>query len=168
MPRRLPEGHTGSRQRLIAANASLDRLDQAMRQWPAPDMVTRTLARREAVQSSQIEGTQTNLDELLVFEATLGLDGLPADVVVTERYVQALQEGLDAVRASGREALDLALVNQLHAVLMQDAPDDFPKGRYRQEQATIGPLGDDPRMPVSFLRRPTASTRRCVNSSAPC
>jgi len=143
-PRRLPEGHTGSRQRLIAANASLDRLDQAMRQWPAPDMVTRTLARREAVQSSQIEGTQTNLDELLVFEATLGLDGLPADVVVTERYVQALQEGLDAVRASGREALDLALVNQLHAVLMQDAPDDFPKGRYRQEQATIGPLGGRP------------------------
>lgn len=143
-PRRLPAGQSGSRDLLMKANAALDRLDQAMRHWPAPDLVTRTLARREAVQSSQIEGTQTDLDQLLVYEATLGVDGLPADVLVTERYVQALQLGLDVVRQGGRAALDLALVNQLHATLMQDAPDDFPKGAYRQEQAIIGTLGGRP------------------------
>lgn len=140
-PRRLPPGQSGSRELLISANAALARLDQAMRQWSSPDLVTRTLARREAVQSSQIEGTRTDLDELLVYEATLGLDGLPPDVVVTERYVQALQDGLEAVRQGGRSAINLGLVNHLHAVLMQDMQDDFPKGRYRQEHAVIGPLG---------------------------
>src|SRR3546814_7852178 len=58
------------------------------------DMVTRTLARREAVRSSQIEGTQTNLPQQLTYEATRGMDGMPADVKVTERYVAALQYGL--------------------------------------------------------------------------
>ncbi|MBT2767259.1 Fic family protein [Stenotrophomonas sp. ISL-67] len=129
---------------MIQANAALDRLSDAIRHWPAPELVTRTLARREAVQSSQIEGTQTDLDQLLVYEATLGMDGLPVDVLVTERYVQALQYGLDAVRKRGRSALSLALVNQLHAMLMQDAPDDFPKGAYRNEQAIIGALGSRP------------------------
>ncbi len=143
-PRRLPIGQSGNRNLLIEANAALARLDQAMRQWPAPDLVTRTLARREAVQSSQIEGTQTDLDELLVYEATLGMDGLPPDVLVTERYVQALQLGLDEVRERGRRALDLSLVNRLHALLMCDMPDGFPKGAYRREQAVIGPLGGRP------------------------
>jgi len=143
-PRRLPPGQSGNRQLFADANAGLARLEQAMRQWPTPDLVTRTLARREAVQSSQIEGTQTDLDQLLVYEATLGLDGLPADVVVTERYVQALQDGLEAVRERGRSVIDLALVNHLHSVLMQDTPQDFPKGRYRQQQAVIGPLGGRP------------------------
>lgn len=143
-PRRLPPGQLGSRELFIGANAALDRLDQAMRQWPTPDLVTRTLTRREAVQSSQIEGTQTDLDQLLVYEATRGLDDLPADVLVTERYVQALQHGLEAVRLGGRSALDLMLVNQLHALLMQDAPADFPKGAYRREQAIIGALGGRP------------------------
>lgn len=143
-PRRLPSEQSGSRELLIRANAALARLHQAMRQWSEPDLVTRTLVRREAVQSSQIEGTQTDLDELLVYEATLGLDGLPSDVIVTERYVQALQDGLAAVRERGRSAIDIGLVNQLHAVLMQDTPDDFPKGRYRQEQALIGPFGGRP------------------------
>lgn len=87
-PRRLPPSHSGSRELLISANAALARLDQSMRQRSSPDLVTRTLARRDAVQSSQIEGSRTDLDELPVYEATLGLDGLPPDVVVTERYVQ--------------------------------------------------------------------------------
>lgn len=143
-PRRLPLGQAGSREMQIKAEAALERLADAMRHWPAPELVTRTLARREAVQSSQIEGTQTNLDQLLVYEATLGMDGLPLDVLVTERYVQALQHGLDAVREGGRAALNLELVNQLHATLMQDAPDDFPKGAYRKEQAIIGALGSRP------------------------
>lgn len=96
------------------------------------------------MQSSQIEGTQTDLDQLLVYEATLGVDSLTADVVVTERYVHALQLGLGVVRQGGRAALDLTLVNQLHATLMQDAPGDFPKGAYRQEQAIIGTFGGRP------------------------
>lgn len=53
-------------------------------------MLTRTRARREAVQSSQIEGTRTQLQQLFEYEAMRSGDGFPADAMVTERYVQAL------------------------------------------------------------------------------
>ncbi len=56
---------------------------------PNTDMVTRTLARREAVASSQIEGTKSDLQQLLTYEATHDTGGLPADVRITERYVAA-------------------------------------------------------------------------------
>ena len=69
------------------------------------------MRRREAVQSSQIEGTRTDLDQLLRYEATRSVEGLPADVRETERYVRALQLGLEAVREGGRAALGLALAH---------------------------------------------------------
>ena len=102
------------------------------------DLLTRTLARREAVQSSQIEGTKASLPHLLAYEITHSTEGHPPDVVETERYVSALQVGLEAIRVGGRSALDLQLVHRLHAVLMEHAGPGFPRGRYRDEQAWIG------------------------------
>ena len=89
--------------------------------------------------SSQIEGTKSDLHQLLTYEATHGTGGMPADVRVTERYVAALQLGLERVRASGRSVLDLALIHELHAVLMQDEATNFPIGAYRKDQVWIGP-----------------------------
>lgn len=123
---------------LAEAAHALGRVDGVLQGIPNRDRVTRTLARREAVESSQIEGTRSDLPQLLLYEATRGMDGLPTDVKITERYVQALQSGLDAIRTGGRRALTLDLVNQLHATLMQDAPADFPAGRYRPGQVWIG------------------------------
>lgn len=123
---------------LAKADNALGQLEGVLQGIPNRDLVTRTLARREAVQSSQIEGTRSDLPQLLLYEATLGADGLPADVKITERYVQALQSGLDTIHAQGRAALNLALVNRLHAMLMQDAPEGFPRGRYRPGQVWIG------------------------------
>lgn len=134
-PRLLPPGSTVGVPS-TQANQALGRLQGAMAQWPDSDLLTRTQLRREAVQSSMIEGTRTQLDELLTYEATRSDDGMPADVRVTERYVEALQCGLQAVRMHGRSALDLALVNRMHAILMQDEP--IPKGEYRTLQAWIG------------------------------
>jgi Fic family protein len=102
------------------------------------DLLTRTLARREAVQSSQIEGTKSDLRDILAYEVTRSADGSAPDVVVTERYVEALQLGLDAVRERGRAGIDLELVCAIHAQLMRDEPDDFPKGQYRERQVWIG------------------------------
>ncbi|HVJ38654.1 MAG TPA: Fic/DOC family N-terminal domain-containing protein [Stenotrophomonas sp.] len=122
------------------AQRAIGRLEGVMGNIPNVDFLTRTLARREAVQSSQIEGTRADLPALLTYEATHGLQGLPADVQVTERYVQALTHGLAAVRSApnGRRAISLDLVNELHALLMHDAPERFPKGRYRDSQVWIG------------------------------
>src|SRR5215471_11673591 len=108
------------------AHAALGRLEGALRHIPNADMVTRTLARREAVMSSQIEGTKSDLHQLLTYEATHGTGGMPADVRVTQRYVDALQHGLDRFRAGGRGALNLALIDELHALLMQDEVTRFP------------------------------------------
>ncbi|MGB3394781.1 MAG: Fic/DOC family N-terminal domain-containing protein [Stenotrophomonas sp.] len=119
-PRHLPVGGSGTAVLMRDALQALGRLEGEMRHWAFPDLLTRTLARREAVQSSQIEGTRTDLGQLLVYEETQAEGSAPRDAQVTERYVQALQTGLEAVRTHGRAGITLALLDQLHATLMQD------------------------------------------------
>jgi Fic family protein len=138
-PRMLPVGRRHEAD-FAKAHAALGRLQGTLKHLPNTDMVTRTLARREAVMSSQIEGTKSDLHQLLTYEATHGTQGLPADVRITERYVAALQHGLERVRVGGRAVLDLALIHELHALLMmQDEATHFPVGAYRETQVWIGP-----------------------------
>ncbi len=139
-PRRLPSDVTVV-QALARAEQALERLRTATALLPNMDLVTRTLARREAVQSSQIEGTRTQLPELLEYEATQGQDGAPtADAAITERYVEALDLGLATLRGDKpNTGLDLILVTSMHAVLMRDAdPERYRPGKYRETQAWIG------------------------------
>jgi len=136
-PRRL-ELDTTAVAALDAAATALGELKGSLAGRSNADLLTRTLARREAVQSSQIEGTKSDLRDVLAYEVTRSADGSAPDVVVTERYVEALQLGLDAVRERGRAGIDLELVCAMHAQLMRDEPDPFPKGHYRERQAWIG------------------------------
>lgn len=162
-PRSIPDG--GRYHALFAgAEAALRRLQVAMARIPESDLVTRTLARREAVASSQIEGTRTNLPQLLAYEATRGTTGLPPDVAITERYVAALQLGLERVRAEGRRALDLPLIHRLHAVLMQDQAGVVPVGAWRDTQAWIGgtPRIED----ATFVPAPPARIAACMAEMA--
>lgn len=142
------------------AHAALGRLQGALRHIANADMVTRTLARREAVMSSQIEGTKSDLHQLLTYEATHATGGMPADVRVTQHYVEALQRGLDRIRAEGRGALNLALIHELHALLMQDELTRFPVGAYRQDQVWIGStlrIED-----ATFVPAPPAQVQECM------
>lgn len=145
---------------LAEAHSALGRLQGALRHIPNADMVTRTLARREAVMSSQIEGTKSDLHQLLTYEATRGTRDMPADVKVTERYVEALRHGLDRIRAGGRAALNLALIHELHALLMQDEAARFPVGAYRNDQVWIGSTRriED----ATFVPAPPAQVRGCM------
>lgn len=137
VPRRLPAGAELSRA-LRDAQEALGMLKASSQLLPNHDLITRTLARREAVHSSQIEGTRTQLPELFEYEVTGG-EGLPVDAGITQRYVQALEFGLASYRQQGsRAALDERLVKQLHAELMQDAGDAYRPGEYRLTQAWIG------------------------------
>jgi len=137
-PRRLPADAAAAHHATHAIQA-LERLKVTIDLLPNGDMVTRTLARREAVQSSQIEGTRTTLHELLEYEATQSADGLPPDATVTERYVQALEHGLRKVReARDRSALTTNLVKDMHGILMQDEPAHVLAGHYRITQVWIG------------------------------
>lgn len=162
-PRQIP--HRGLHDAGFAeAHAALGRLQGAMAHLPNVDMVTRTLARREAVKSSQIEGTKTNLSQLLTYEATRGIGGLHPDVKVTERYVTALQHGLTRIRLGGRPALDLRLIHELHALLMQDDAAGFPIGAYRTQQVWIGQgerIED-----ATFVPAPPAHVQACMDEMA--
>jgi Fic family protein len=162
-PRTLPISHR-LETAFSEAHAALGRLQGALRHIPNIDMVTRTLARREAVMSSRIEGTRSDLHQLLTYEATHGARGLPADVRVTERYVAALQHGLERIRSGGRTALDLPLIHELHALLMQDEAARFPVGAWREDQVWIGPtlrIED-----ATFVPAPPALVQDCMAEMA--
>lgn len=127
-------------QPLVAAHEALASIQALTDQLPNPDLITRTLDRREAVRSSQIEGTRTEVDELFDYEATGDADGLPVDVSVTLNYVRALETGLAEVRKAGNtKALTVDLISRLHRALMEGAEDyrDVP-GAFRTVQNWIG------------------------------
>lgn len=162
-PRMLPMGRRHEAG-FPKAHAALGRLQGTLKHLANTDMVTRTLARREAVMSSQIEGTRSNLHQLLTYEATQSTGGLPPDVRITERYVAALQHGLERVRVGGRAALDLALIHELHALLMQHEVTKFPVGAYRETQVWIGPA---PRIEdATFVPAPPSGLQGCMDEMA--
>lgn len=137
-PRSLPVSSRLS-QELQGAHEALGRLAALSKELPNLDLITRTLARREAVQSSQIEGTRTDLSELLEYEATGGPEGLPADATVTERYVSALELGLMELRVEdSRDAISGETIKAMHRILLQDATEQYKAGEYRVTQAWIG------------------------------
>lgn len=162
-PRKIPI--RGLHQAALAeAHAALGRLQGVMAHMPNVDLVTRTLARREAVKSSQIEGTKADLPQLLTYEATRAVGGLPPDVKVTERYVAALQHGLARIRTGGRRALDLQLIHEMHALLMQDDAGRFPIGAYRTTQAWIGP--SERIEDATFVPAPPGEVQVCMEEMA--
>src|SRR5258708_19430162 len=83
---------------------------------------------------------------------------------ITERYVAALQHGLERVRVGGRAVLDLALIHELHALLMKDEATHFPVGAYREDQVWIGPtlrIED-----ATFVPTPPARVKGCMDEMA--
>ena len=85
---------------LSAADRALGRLDGSVLTLPNPDLFVFMYVRKEAVLSSQIEGTQSSLQDLLAAEAALFDENLPRDVDEVINYVRAMNHGL-ARRGSG-------------------------------------------------------------------
>lgn len=133
---------TGIGDHLMRAHEALAALRVAMQSLPNPNLILRTLDRREAVRSSQIEGTNAGVDHVFEYEATGSDQGLPTDVRVTLNYVRALDHGLLEVRRSGsNQALTQDLLRTLHAILLDgDAAylkRDVP-GLFRTRQNWVG------------------------------
>lgn len=103
-------------------------------------LVFHMLNRREAVDSSQIEGTHTGFDGLLIHEIEASASASSpedADAEETLSYVRAFMYGLNEVKARGQAALDRELINQLHALLMKGQTRATP-GMLRDSQNYIG------------------------------
>lgn len=122
---------------LDTANQALGRLDGITLLLPDPDQFIYSYVRKEAVLSSQIEGTQSSLSDLLLFEHDVA-SGVPTeDVRETSNYIKAMSHGLDRIR--GGFPLSLRLLTEIHKLLMeggrggQRAP-----GEFRRTQNWIG------------------------------
>jgi Fic family protein len=123
---------------VVKAHEALGAVQTATSRLPNPNLATRTLDRREAVRSSQIEGTSSDVDQVLEYEATGSEHGLPRDVVVTLNYVKALHYGLLQVGTRGADALDRTLIEMLHRYLMEGTDYKGTAGEFRQGQNWIG------------------------------
>jgi len=80
---------------LSAADQALGRLDGISRMMPDRDLFLATYVRREAVLSSQIEGTRSSLHDLMAYEVDPDQPGIPPDVEEVVNYVLALNYGLE-------------------------------------------------------------------------
>jgi len=106
------------RDRLDAALLALGRLDSVTTLLPDPQILLYMYVRKEAVLSSQIEGTQSSLSDLLAYEANEA-PGVPlADVVEVSSYVAALDHGMARVR--GGFPLSNRLIREMHAILLRE------------------------------------------------
>jgi Fic family protein len=141
------------------AHELLGELRASTANLPNPDLVTRTFDRREAVRSSQIEGTNSDMDQLFTYEATGSEDGLPPDVVVTLNYVKALESGLCEVRGRGPASMTDTVIKDLHGHLMVNTDYRGGIGEYRERQNWIGGASI---YQARFVPPPAAAVPECM------
>ncbi len=119
------------------ANRALGRLDGITTILPATDLFIYLYVRKEALLSSQIEGTQSSLSDLLLFERDEA-PGVPLDDVrEVSNYVRAMDYGLQRLR--GGFPLSLRLIREIHAQLLAGGRGaDKQPGQFRTSQNWIG------------------------------
>jgi Fic family protein len=138
LPPKLPLDLSNARQRLLErATLSLGRLDSITLLLPDPNLFLYAYVRREAVLSSQIEGTQSSLSDLLLFELEEA-PGTPFDdVVEVSNYVAALEHGMARLR--GGFPLSNRLIREMHAELLsRGRGSEKTPGEFRSTQNWIG------------------------------
>ena len=103
-----------------------------------PDRLLYMYVRKEAVLSSQIEGTQSTLTDLLEYENDAAPGTPLSDVQEVSRYVAALYHGLGRIQR-GELPLSLRLIREMHGVLMQEGRGSVQDpGEFRRTQNWIG------------------------------
>ena len=124
---------------LSRADRALGRLDGITSILPNPDLFVAMFVRNEAVLSSQIEGTQSTLDDVLEFELEEGAEDLPTDVGEVVNYVNAMNHGLDRLKDL---PLCLRLIKEIHERLLRGTRGgEKTPGEFRRTQNWIGPEG---------------------------
>lgn len=122
---------------LDKANQSLGRLDGVTLFLPDPDRFIYSYIRKEAVLSSQIEGTQSSLSDLILFEHDVA-PGVPIqDVQETSNYIAAMNHGLRRMQEGF--PLSLRLICEIHDKLLSGGRGgDRAPGEFRRTQNWIG------------------------------
>lgn len=117
----------------------LGRLDGVAKVIPDPDFFVSMYVRREAVLSSQIEGTQSTLEDLLELELESDRKDRSSDAYEIVNYVHAMNFGLDRIKEL---PLSLRLIREIHKELLRDGRgSNATPGEFRRTQNWIGPEG---------------------------
>jgi Fic family protein len=121
---------------LAGAGTALGRLDGVAATLPNPELFVAMYVRREAVLSSQIEGTQSTLDDVLAFEIDSDRSKLPQDIEEVVNYVNAMNYGLTRLETL---PLSLRLLTEIHGRLLAGGRgSEKSPGEFRQSQNWIG------------------------------
>ena len=145
---------------LERANRALGRLDGVAKLLPETALFIYFYVRKEAVLSSQIEGTQSSLADLLLYESK-ETPGVPMDdVQEVSSYVAALNHGLKRIRSgfplSGR------LLREVHTVLMRSGRGSGKQaGEFRNSQNWLG--GTQPADAI-FVPPPVNQVMNCISA----
>ena len=147
--------------RLEDASLALGRLDGIIQTLPNPDRFVMMYVRREAVLSSQIEGTQSSLLDLLAAEARISMPDTPQDVSEVLNYVRSLNHGLGAL--DSRE-ISVPLLRELHGILLRETRgSELSPGKLRDQQVWIG-ARHTPIAQASFVPPPARAVARSLDS----
>jgi Fic family protein len=147
---------------LSRADSSLSELSGLGRLLPNPHLLIAPYVRKEAVLSSKIEGTTTDLSELLQDEAGAELpERNPDDVREVRNYVRALEYGVTRLK---KLPLSLRLVRELHERLMRGVRGDrSTPGEFRRSQNWIGAHGSTPET-ASYVPPPVEELQACLDA----
>src|SRR5215470_9664446 len=142
------------------ANLALGRLDGLARLLPDISLFLYFYVRKEAVLSSQIEGTQSSLSDLLLFESEEA-PGVPIeDVQEVSNYVAAMNHGLSRLREGF--PLSLRLIREVHKTLLaRGRGSDKHPGEFRTSQNWIG--GTRPGN-AAFVPPPPEKVMECMGA----
>lgn len=145
---------------LEGAVAELGRLDGVAKVIPDPDFFVSMYVRREAVLSSQIEGTQSTLEDLLELELETENRDPYSDAYELANYVRAMNFGLDRIKAL---PLSLRLIREIHRELLRDGRGSkATPGEFRRTQNWIGPQGASLKQ-ATFVPPPVPDMKRALH-----
>ena len=131
------EWNTALVSRISRADLAVGTLSGLGETLPNPHLLIYPFIRREAVLSSRIEGTQSSLSDLLLFEATQ--IEKQKDVKEVQNYVRAVEYGLKRLNDL---PLSLRFIRELHEILMDGVRGEHATpGEFRQSQNWVGDSG---------------------------
>lgn len=125
--------------KLSEAENVLSRLDASIQTLPNPDLFVFMYVRKEAVLSSQIEGTQSSLQDVLAAEAQILDPYRPRDVAEVINYIDAMNYGIIRLNEL---PVSIRLIREIHARLLAGVRgSNLTPGELRRSQNWIGPAG---------------------------
>ena len=124
---------------LSQTDRALGRLDGSIQTLPHPDLFVAMYVRKEAVLSSQIEGTQSSLQDVLAAEARVLSSNRPSDVSEVFNYVGAMNYGLERLKDL---PVSIRLIREIHEKLLTGVRGQhMTPGELRTSQNWVGPRG---------------------------